>query len=374
VYRLIRPLLFLLDAERAHHLVTRAFSWLMRVGPLRRWVLRRHQVRSKALAQTLFGVRFENPVGLAAGFDKDARLYPALAALGFGFIEVGTLTARPQAGNPRPRLFRLPRDHALINRFGFNNEGAAAAAARLATHPAPCPLGINIGRSKVVSNEDAADDYCESLRAIWRHADYITVNVSSPNTPELRALQASHHLDDLLARLGSELEAMAEQEGRAAPPLLVKIAPDLDDEDIVELCDTFRKRGVAAVIATNTTISRDHLSTPQDRVARLGAGGLSGPPLRARSLDVVKLLRAHLDQGIPIIAAGGILDASSAWEAITAGASLVQIYTGLVYRGPKLVREINRGLLAKLQEAGLDSLEGAVGRAAGGDPSSRAVA
>lgn len=361
MYRLLRPLLFLLDAERAHHLVTGLFRLLMRLPLLWPWVRRRHLVRDPRLAQRVWGLTFENPVGLAAGFDKDARLYRAMAALGFGAVEVGTVTARPQPGNPRPRLFRLPRDRALVNRFGFNNEGCEAVAARLRTGSSPVPLGVNLGRSKVVSNEEAVGDYLESLAALWRAASWVTVNVSSPNTPELRELQMRERLGPLLGALKGRLAELAAEAGRPAPPLLVKIAPDLDAAGLDAVCAVVRERGVDGVICGNTTIERAPLETAAAEVGRLGAGGLSGPPLHARMCRLVARLREDLGPGVPIVAAGGIDDGETAWRAVVAGASLIQLYTGLIYRGPGVVRDVNRGLLARLEASGYTSLAEAVG-------------
>lgn len=356
MYRLIRPLLFLLDAERAHRVVTRLFKamlWLPLVG---RWIRWRHRCRAPELAQDLLGLRFENPVGLAAGFDKNAEIFDEMSALGFGFVEIGTVTARAQPGNPKPRLFRLPRDKALINRFGFNNDGAAEVAKRLTGRALPIPLGVNIGRSKVVSNEQAIDDYLESLETLWSYASYITVNVSSPNTPELRALQTRDRLGPLLDALRGRLGELAEAADRQPPPLLLKVAPDLSDDELVEVCEVIRERAIDGIIATNTTISRDGLTTPAIEVEKLGAGGLSGPPLAERSLEVVRKLREQLGADVPIIASGGIFDAEGAWRALQAGARLIQVYTGLIYNGPGFVKAINQGLLRRLRERGISSV------------------
>jgi dihydroorotate dehydrogenase len=367
MYRLLRPLLFLLDAERAHHVITALFRLLMRIPVVGAWIARRNRVRDPRLAQRVWGLAFESPVGLAAGFDKNARLYRAMAGLGFGLVEVGTVTARPQPGNPRPRLFRLPADRALLNRFGFNNDGAQAVAERLAAGRSPVPLGVNLGRSKVVSNEEAVADYLESLEAVWSHADWITVNVSSPNTPELRALQAREHLAPLLRALRERLAALAVAAGRRGPPpLLVKIAPDLDADSAAldDLCATLREERIDGVICGNTTLARAPLLTPAVEVEGFGAGGLSGPPLHARMCRLVRWLRERLGPEVPIVASGGIEDAETAWQAIEAGASLIQLYTGLIYKGPGLVREIHRGLCARLEARGLSSLAEAVGRGA----------
>jgi dihydroorotate dehydrogenase len=319
--RLARPVLFRLgggDAERAH-------EWTLR----RLIALSRHPTALRALRatapagtpRTVFGLRFPNPVGLAAGMDKDGRALPAWPALGFGFVEVGTVTARAQPGNPRPRLFRLPADGAIVNRMGFNNEGATALAARLAAlRPLGVPLGISLGKSKVVPLEDAVDDYLTALRAIGPHADYVAVNVSSPNTPGLRSLQDRGQLSALLAALRAEA---------GATPVLVKIAPDLTEHAIGEALDVCAEHGVAGIIATNTTV--EHPGEP---------GGLSGRPLARRAMEVVTFVAKRSE--LPVVGVGGIMSVDDARRMFDAGASLVQLYTGLIYRGPALVRAIVR--------------------------------
>ena len=366
MYRFIRPFLFLVDPERIHGWVTRFFKAYLSIGFIRRWFMGRHSVDSPKLKQTIWGVEFPNPIGLAAGFDKNAELYVEMAALGFGFVEIGTVTAQAQAGNPKPRMFRLKADHALINRMGFNNEGADAAGQRLAKREAPRPLGVNIGRTKVVPNERAIEDYCVSLERLWTYADYLVVNVSSPNTPDLRDLQGGSTLNALLGALRKRLDELAEKAEREPPPLLVKIAPDLDDAEVVEICDVVRAQRMDGIIATNTTITRDGLTTSHERVQSIGNGGLSGRPLTDRSVKMVKLLRENLGPDIPIVGAGGVFDASDAWALITAGASLVQVYTGFIYEGPKMVRDINYGLLDFIEEYDLGGVSEAVGLAEGG--------
>jgi dihydroorotate dehydrogenase len=319
--RLARPALFRVgggDAERAHEWTLRRLAALSgRPAALR--ALR--AAAPRGTPRTVFGLRFPNPVGLAAGMDKDGRALPAWAALGFGFVEVGTVTARPQPGNPRPRLFRLPADEAIINRMGFNNAGAAALAARLAAlRPLGIPVGVSLGKSKVVPLEDAVGDYVTALRAVRPYADYVAVNVSSPNTPGLRGLQDRPHLAALLAALRSEA---------GATPVLVKIAPDLTEHAIGEALDVCAEHGVAGVIATNTTVRHD--GEP---------GGLSGRPLTRRALDVVTFVGKRSE--LSVIAVGGIMSAEDALRMLDAGASLVQLYTGLIYRGPRLLREIVR--------------------------------
>ena len=334
---------------------------LMAIGVLRRWFRRRYCVEAKELQQELFEHRFENPVGLAPGYDKNAEIFVEMTALGFGFIEIGTVTAKAQPGNPKPRLFRLVKDRALVNRMGFNNDGAEAVRERLQRRAPVGPLGVNIGRSKVVPNEEAIKDYCESLEQLWEFASYITVNVSSPNTPELRALQTKERLTPLLRTIKTRAAGLAEEAKRTPPPVLVKIAPDLDDDEIDDLCEVVTEIGLDGIICTNTTISREGLTTEDAEVEKLGAGGLSGRPLRKRALEVLRRVRANLSDEIPIIASGGISNAEHAWESIRAGANLIQIYTALIYEGPSLMRRINRGLVKHLREGGFSSLSEAVG-------------
>lgn len=337
LYGLIRPLIFRLDPERAHHLVmsvARAISRLeSRTG--------RAPLSPPGLARELFGLRFPNPVGLAGGFDKSARAADAWASFGFGFAELGTITAEAQPGNPLPRIFRLAADQALINRLGFNNEGSAAVAERLAREwrrPA-IPIGINLGKSKVTPLERANDDYVRSLRALFPFADYVAINVSSPNTPGLRDLQAEEQLARLLEALVAANADLARQHGVPAKPLLVKISPDLDDAGIGAAVKVALDGGAAGLIATNTTLSRDGLRTSIDE-----AGGLSGRPLRARSTHAIQVARAAAGERLPIIGVGGIFDAGDAREKFAAGAALVQLYTGLIYEGPLLARRIVREL------------------------------
>lgn len=291
------------------------------------------------------GLTFPSAVGLAAGFDKDAEIYPALHALGFGFVEVGTITAKPQPGNPRPRLFRLLKDRALLNRMGFNNHGAADAARRLAKRKRSAGpiLGINIGKTKAVPAEEATADYVASTRLLAEHADYFVVNVSSPNTPGLRDLQAVASLRPILVAVRRALDETV-QDRRV--PLLVKIAPDLADDDIREVAELAKELELDGIIATNTTISRKGLSTDATEVQALGAGGLSGAPLKERALEVVRLLRTSCGDDLFLIAAGGIETAADAAERLRAGANLVQIYSAMVYEGPGLPSRIARALAA----------------------------
>jgi dihydroorotate dehydrogenase len=294
-----------------------------------------------AQQRQVFGLTFPNPIGLAAGLDKDASAVPALAALGFGFLELGTVTRDAQPGNPRPRLFRLPADAALINRMGFNNAGAARMAARLAALPrVGIPLGISLGKSRATPLDAAVEDYLASLTALEPYADYFAINVSSPNTPGLRDLQERDRLDALLVELVARLRELAAQSGRAHPrPLLLKVAPDLEDGELASIAEVCLARGVDGLIATNTTLSREGLSSPCAE-----RGGLSGPPLHARAVRVVQRLRALVGDRLPIVGCGGIATASDAQRFFDAGATLVQLYTAFVYQGPGLARRLVRDL------------------------------
>lgn len=314
--RLVRPALFALDAEKAHEFALAALRRLPRI----------HFVAVNKPVEC-FGLVFRNRVGLAAGFDKNGVALPAWDAMGFGFAEIGTVTAKPQPGNPKPRIFRYPEQHAIINRLGFNNDGAEAVAVRLrrlreSGRWPRIPIGINIGKSKVTPLEDAADDYLFSFRLLREFADYVVVNVSSPNTPGLRDLQDAEQLGRLLDVL--------QDENAGAKPLLVKVAPDLAIQQVEQIVATCEAKGVAGLIATNTTV--DHHGIANDQ-----AGGLSGAPLLANSNEIISVIRAR--SKLPIIGVGGIIDAASAQTKIAAGAQLIQIYTGLVYRGPQLIRE-----------------------------------
>jgi len=360
MYRyILKPLLFLLPAELAHRLAfasLRLVMWLPFVRALcQQWLTpRAPNLRVRAL-----GLDLPSPLLLAAGFDKDAEGYDALGALGFGGIEVGTITAEPQPGNPRPRLFRLPSDRALINRMGFNNHGARAAAERL-KRPRSTVVGVNIGKTKVVAEENAIADYVKSAELIGPYADYVVVNVSSPNTPGLRDLQSVERLEPLLTAVR---DVLRRQRPERPPALLVKIAPDLSDEAIDEIGDLAVRLGLSGIIATNTTTSRERLTTPAAEVSALGTGGLSGAPLRLRSLAVLKRLRRRVGDELVLVAAGGIENAEDAWDRIRAGATLVQIYTAFVYEGPTLPRRIAEGLAARMQVAGFSSIEDVVGTA-----------
>jgi dihydroorotate dehydrogenase len=340
--KLIRPVLYRLsagDPEVVHERTVRVLSRLTTLPP----ALRRYY--AGANPATVFGLRFPNRVGLAAGMDKDGRALHAWPALGFGFVEVGTVTRLAQPGNPKPRLFTLPDNDAVINRMGFNNAGADALARKLAAKgKPPVPLGVSIGKSKVTALEDAVADYQASLRSLYPYADYFAINVSSPNTPGLRALQDKSALAELLAELRSTSAGLAA--GREPTPLLVKVAPDLSDAALAELLEVCDAHGVAGIIATNTTLARDGLTGAE---AHLGkeAGGLSGRPLAARAREVVRFVHNHTEGRLPIIGVGGIFSGHDAQLMLDAGASLVQVYTGFALKGPGLLREINQALLAE---------------------------
>ncbi|MBI5305244.1 MAG: quinone-dependent dihydroorotate dehydrogenase [Chloroflexi bacterium] len=332
-YSLFRSLLFRLDPEQAHHLTL----GLLRCGgdfaPTRALLRAMFEVNDPRLLVEAFGVQFKNPVGLAAGYDKNGIAVRGLNALGFGHIEVGTVTLRPQPGNPRPRIFRIPESNALINRMGFPSDGVDAL--KLARTDAR--IGVNIGKNKETPLERAADEYCELLRHMHSQADYVAINVSSPNTPGLRQLQSREAIRDLL-------RAVVATRNQLSPrvPLLVKIAPDLNDAEIDDVLSAIRDAGVDGVIATNTTLSRDGVSNRVNET-----GGLSGAPLRVRATQVIRYIAERTDGKLPIIGVGGIARARDAIEKLNAGAHLIQVYTGLVYRGPGLAREINRALLSR---------------------------
>jgi dihydroorotate dehydrogenase len=361
VYRsLVRRLLFSLPPETAHELALHSLS-LLRPKFINDFVSERYAFEGSAPLHR-FGISFPNAVGLAAGFDKDGVALSPLAALGFGFIEAGTVTFHPQPGNPRPRLFRLPQDKALINRAGFNNSGAPAFAKRVANEKPRCVLGVSIGKSKITPLEQATEDYLASFETVYDVADYIAVNVSSPNTPQLRQLQQSQQLSMLLSALQERNRALQQTRQRAKPmPLLVKLSPDLTTEELETIVDVVVRLGIDGIIATNTTIARDHLVTDRARVAALGEGGLSGAPLRAKSTEIVAQLYRLTNKQVPIIGVGGIFSAEDAWEKISAGASLVQLYTGFIYRGPGIAREINENLERIMKREGFSNLDAAVG-------------
>ncbi|ORV40914.1 dihydroorotate dehydrogenase [Mycolicibacter engbaekii] len=352
LYDALRRAMFLLPPERVHTLAFGALRGATATAPTRRALRRRLAPHDPVLASTVFGVHFPGPLGLAAGFDKDGVGLNTWGALGFGYAEVGTVTAAPQPGNPAPRLFRLPKDRALLNRMGFNNHGSQALAAKLAGHRPDVPIGVNIGKTKVTPPEGAVEDYRASARLLAPLAAYLVVNVSSPNTPGLRDLQAIDALRPILAAVRAE----------TTKPVLVKIAPDLADTDVDAIADLCMELDLAGIVATNTTVSRDGLSTPG--VAELGPGGISGPPVARRALEVLRRLYARVGDRLVLISVGGIETADDAWERITAGASLLQGYTGFIYGGGLWARNIHDGLARRLRDGGYASLAEAVGSAA----------
>jgi dihydroorotate dehydrogenase len=342
-YRLARPLLFGLPAETAHGVGKRLLSATADT-PVEGLLRRRYAVEDDRLAVEAFGQQFPAPVGVAAGFDKNARAVGGLAALGFGHVEVGAVTADPQPGNPRPRLFRLPEDRALVNRMGFNNEGAAAVGERLDALDVDVPVGVNVGKNKSVDLSAAPANYVAAYERV-SSADYVVVNVSSPNTPELRELQGREHLE---AVLGSLLDA-------GARPLLVKLSPDLPDAAVETAVTVAEDLDLDGLVVTNTTTDRPDLASPN----AAEAGGLSGTPIRERATEQVALVARRTD--LPVVGVGGVATAEDAYEKLRAGARVVQLYTALVYRGPAVAREIHRGLLALLERDGFDSVTDAVG-------------
>ena len=352
-----------IDAERAHRLGFRLLRAAVAVPGLAA-VLRRRLAPDPALAVQALGLTFPGPLGLAAGFDKDADGPDALAAWGFGFVEIGTVTGRAQPGNPRPRLFRLPADRAVVNRMGFNNQGAQAVADRLARRPAGRrdagrpPVGVNIGRTKLTPDDQAVADYVTSARLLGAAADYLVVNVSSPNTPGLRDLQATAALRPLLTAVRAELDAGSPDRH---VPLLVKIAPDLADDDVVAVADLALQLGLDGIIATNTTVSRNGLRADPAQIEAAGAGGLSGAPLRDRSMAVLRLLRARVGDRLVIVSVGGVQTGEDVWQRIVAGATLVQGYTGFIYGGPAWPSRVHRDLARRLRSAGFERLTDAVG-------------
>ena len=332
-YPLVRPLLFRMDAETAHHKTLDMLSKASRVNLLKSCLLG----DVPQIPKKVMGLTFLNPVGLAAGLDKNGEFIDPLGALGFGFIEVGTVTPKPQDGNPKPRLFRIPERQCLINRMGFNNQGLDTFLANVQKHRYRDHggiLGLNIGKNAATPMVNAVDDYLIGLRGVYPHADYITINISSPNTENLRALQGEDELDQLLGALTEERKKLSQEHGKHVP-LLLKIAPDISEEQCIAICNIVRKYNLDGVIATNTTLSRDYVKGLNNADEK---GGLSGPPVHAMSLEVIKTLRRHLGPDIAIIGVGGISNGRHAVEKIEAGADLVQIYTGLIYQGPQLVK------------------------------------
>lgn len=339
--RLVRPLLFLLKPETIHDIMVILLRWPF----VSAFIGMLYRFDKSGMETTVCGITFPNPVGLAAGFDKDAEIIPAWKNLGFGFVEIGTVTPRPQPGNPRPRLFRLIHDNALINRMGFNNSGAEVVRKRLAGQRRQIPVGGNIGKNKVTPNEEAVEDYRTGFRNLYDVVDYFVVNVSSPNTPDLRQLQEREPLQKLLEAL-----VALNREMPASKPLFLKIAPDLNDTQLDDIINIVEETGVDGIIATNTTIGRRGLTTSASELERIGDGGLSGRPLRDRATEVIRYIHEKSGGRIPIIGVGGIHSPEDALDKLRAGASLVQIYTGFIYEGPGLIKRINR--MIKDQKSG----------------------
>lgn len=336
---LIKPFLFSKKPEDAHHLTFSLMRAIFNFPVIKPVLKNLYHFEDSALEKEVFGLKFKNPVGLAAGLDKDAQFINELEMLGFGFIEIGTLTPRPQSGNPQPRLFRLPGDEALMNRMGFNNGGVEAAVERLKRTKAKVLIGGNIGKNKDTPNDQAIEDYLKCLEALHPHVDYFVVNVSSPNTPNLRDLQEKEPLKKLLAAVK---EANAKKD--KPRPILLKIAPDLTDGQLDDIVEIVEDTGVDGVIATNTTIDYDVVQKERDAVRAIGSGGVSGKPLRARSTEVIRYLSRKSGKRFPIIGVGGIFTAEDAIEKLEAGASLVQVYSGMIYEGPAMVKNIKKGI------------------------------
>ncbi|MDO4910692.1 MAG: quinone-dependent dihydroorotate dehydrogenase [Corynebacterium sp.] len=352
MYNAMLKEMFRLKPETIHHLIFTGIQMFNMCGPAYRGMEKRWAVHDPSLEQELFGVKFPRPLGLAAGFDKNAAAANAWAAIGFGFAELGTVTAAPQPGNPTPRLYRLPLDKALLNRMGFNNQGAATAAGNLRRRATRDIIGINIGKTKVVAPEDAADDYRRSASLVGNLADFVVINVSSPNTPGLRDLQAVESLRPIM-------EAV---KGATTSPVLVKIAPDLSDEDVDAVADLAVEMGLAGIVATNTTISRENLETPDHVVEMMGAGGISGAPVAARAYEVLDRLYQRVGDKLVLVGVGGIDSPEEAWRRIGAGASLLQGYTPFIYGGPDWIRDIHLGLASQLKAHGLSNISEAVGK------------
>lgn len=331
----IRPLLFHFDPEKIHHFTFSILKFSAKIPGVSSWMRSMYVVEDKRLERDVFGLKFKNPIGLAAGFDKDAKLYQELSHLGFGFIEIGTLTPLPQPGNPQKRLFRLKKDQAIINRMGFNNEGVKEAAKRLRKNKNVL-IGGNIGKNKMTPNEEAIRDYEICFDELFEVVDYFVVNVSSPNTPNLRELQDKKPLTELLQSLQTKNNSKPK-----AKPILLKIAPDLTNNQLMDIIDIVKTTKIAGIIATNTTISRENLESENQKEA----GGLSGKPLRERSTEVIQFLSEKSEKAFPIIGVGGIHSPEDALEKLNAGASLIQLYTGFIYEGPTLLKKINKSIL-----------------------------
>lgn len=341
LYKLLfRPLLFRFSAEQAHYFTFQVLKSILKIPGCHFFLKKNYLIRNPKLKRNVFGIDFPNPVGLAAGLDKDANMVDEFAALGFGFIEIGTLTPRPQPGNKKPRLFRLIPDEAIINRMGFNNDGVHAAVEKLKKVRSSVIIGGNIGKNKMTTNEEAVTDYLNCFEALFPYVHYFVVNVSSPNTPGLRELQEKEPLKKLLNTLQKKNREFSHRK-----PILLKIAPDLNKTQLDDIIEIVKKTGIAGIIATNTTISREGLHSNPRTIEKAGTGGLSGQPLKNRSTEVIRYLHTQGRGAFPIIGVGGIHSAEDALEKLKAGASLIQVYTGFIYEGPTLVKKINKAIL-----------------------------
>lgn len=338
----IRPVLFLFDPERIHYLIINVLSLLFKIPGIKTAVEKCFTISDHKLEKEVFGIRFPNPVGLAAGFDKDAKMLDELAAFGFGFIEIGTLTPKPQQGNPTPRLFRLPKDKALINRMGFNNAGVIDAVDRLKNRKSGMIIGGNISKNDDTPIQYAYRDYEYCFEALYNVVDFFVINVSSPNTPDLRNLQEKEPLKKLLKRMQDRMKQKP-----TSKPLLLKIAPDLTEKQLDDIVEIVTDARIDGIIATNTTISREKLITSEDSIKKMGDGGLSGLPLKDTSTQTIKYLRGKLGEKIRIIGVGGIFTPADAIQKLNAGADLVQIFTGFIYEGPSIVKKINKAILSQ---------------------------
>lgn len=339
MYSLVKKFLFRYDPEDVHYKVLRWLTKAYNTGLGKKYLTSNYSYNHPSLEKTVFGIHFKNPVGLAAGFDKDAKYIEQLSCLGFGFIEIGTLTPKPQDGNEKPRLFRLPADGAIVNRMGFNNEGVDAAVERLKHRDSKVIIGGNIGKNKNTPNEEAVNDYIYCFQKLFNYVDYFVVNVSSPNTPGLRDLQEKEPLHHLLLTLQN-----INLQYPNAKPILIKIAPDLTNEQVDDVIDIVQQVKLAGIVATNTTISREGLLSDSTEVHDMGIGGLSGKPVRKRSTEIIRYISQKTNGAIPIIAVGGIFNAQDAQEKIDAGASLVQVYTGFIYSGPGIAKNICKSM------------------------------
>ena len=340
MYSLFKGFLFLFQPERAHYITANFLHVLLKIPGIKFLWKKKYIVKHPSLERNVFGLNFPNPVGLEAGFDKDAKMYTDLFSCGFGFIEIGTVTPKSQPGNPLPRLFRLKEDHAIINRMGFNNGGVDVCYDRLKNRDRNLIVGGNIGKNKWTENDDAVNDYLCCFNTLFEVVDYFVVNVSSPNTPGLRDLQEKKPLLKLLSTLSEE-----NKKKKSPKPILLKIAPDLTNGQLDDIIDIVKESGIDGVIATNTTISRDGLIMDKEKVEKIGAGGLSGKPLNKRSTEVIRYLTSKSNHAFPIVGVGGIHSIEDAHEKLNAGASLIQLYTGFIYEGPSLIKRINKSLI-----------------------------